>query len=55
MTKPVFGVCDQVRLKLACSVTGTSQGLEILDIASRDVILSHQPTTNVFAVRMWQK
>ena len=43
--KPVFGVCDQVRLKLACSATETCQGLEILVIASRGIILSRQRTT----------
>ena len=29
-TKPAFGVCDQLRLKPACSVTETTLGLEIL-------------------------
>ena len=43
--KPVFGVCDRVRLKPACSATRTSQGLEMLDIASIDIILSKQRTT----------
>ena len=43
--KPVFGVCDEVRLKPACSATETSQGLEILDIASIDIILSKQRIT----------
>ena len=33
--KLVFGVCDQLRLKQACSADETSQGLEILAIASR--------------------
>ena len=28
-TKPVLGVCDQLRLKPACSATETSFGLEI--------------------------
>ena len=41
--KPVFGVCNQVRLKPACSATGTSQGLEILDIAS---IVLHYAANN---------
>ena len=45
--KPVFGVCDQVRLKQACSVTETSSRLEILDIESRGIILSKQQTTKV--------
>ena len=40
--KPVFGVCDQVRLKPACSATGTIQGLEPLDIAMIHIILSKQ-------------
>ena len=43
--KPVFGVCDQLRFKPACSATETSQGLEILDIASIDIVLSKQQTT----------
>ena len=45
--KPVFGVCDQVRLKPACSATEASWSLEILAIASRGIILSRQPTTKV--------
>ena len=40
--KPVFRVWDQVRLKPVCSATKTSQGREILDIASRGIILSKQ-------------
>ena len=42
MRKPVFGVCDQVRLKPACSVTETSWSLEISDIETRGIILSRQ-------------
>ena len=42
--KPVFGVCDQVRLKLACSGT---ESLEISDLASIDIILSRQRITKV--------
>ena len=45
--KPVFGVCDQLRLKPACSADETSQGLAILAIASRGVLLSCQQTTMV--------
>ena len=37
--KPVIGVCDQVRLKPACSTTGTSYSLEILDLANIGIIL----------------
>ena len=33
MRKPVYGVCDQVRLKPACSATEDSQGLEVLYLA----------------------
>ena len=44
---PVFGVCNQVRLKQACSATETSYGLEVLAIASRDITLSKQRTTKV--------
>ena len=32
--KPVFGVCDQLRLKPACSTDETSYGLEVSAIAS---------------------
>ena len=45
--KPVFGICDLIRLKPACSATETSQGLEMLEIASIDIILSKQRTTKV--------
>ena len=38
--KPVFGVSDQVRLKLACSATETSYSFEILDLASIGIIVS---------------
>ena len=38
--KPVFGVCDQIRLKPACSAIETSKGLE-----SRGIILSRRQTT----------
>ena len=57
MGKPVFGICDQVRLKPACSATETSQGFEILDIASIDIILPKQRTTKLicaFVVHIWQ-
>ena len=47
MRRPVFGVCDQVRLKPACSATETCQGLEILDVASRGIILFRRRTTKV--------
>ena len=43
--KPVFGVCDQVRLEPACSATETSLRLEISDIETKDIILSRQWTT----------
>ena len=43
--KPFFGVCDQVRLKPACSATETSKSLEILGIETRGIILSRQRTT----------
>ena len=45
--KPVFGVCDQVRLKPACSVIEASKGHEIANIETRDIILSRQRTTKV--------
>ena len=40
--KPVFGVCDQVRLKPTCSVTETSSSLEFLNIEMRDIVLSSE-------------
>ena len=41
----VFGISDQVRLKLTCSATEAIYSLEILYIASRGIILSRQRTT----------
>ena len=43
--KPVFGVCDQLRLKPSCSADKTSLGLDISAIASRGIIQSSQRTT----------
>ena len=45
--KPVFGVCDQVRHKPACSADETRLSLEISAIETRDIILSRQQTTKV--------
>ena len=42
MRKPVFGVSSQVRLKLVCTAIEASWNLEILDIETRDTILSRQ-------------
>ena len=66
--KPVFGVCDQVRLEPACSATETTQRLEISDIEIKDIILSRQRTNKgadqtarmrrlicAFVVRIWHK
>ena len=47
MRKPVFGVCDQVRLEPACSADETSKGLEILALARVCIIQSKQRTTKV--------
>ena len=47
MRKPVFGVCDQVRLKPACSAKEASWNHEIANIETRDIILSWQRTTKV--------
>ena len=49
-TEAAFGVCDQLRLKPACSATETSLGLEISAIASRGIILSRQRTTKVVII-----
>ena len=43
--KPVFGVSDQVMLKQACSATETSYKIEILRLASLDMILSNKQIT----------
>ena len=43
--KTVFGICDQVRHKPACSATETSSILEISAIASWGIILSKQRKT----------
>ena len=43
--KPVFGVCDQGRLKPAYATTEARQRLEISDIETRGIILSRQRTT----------
>ena len=40
--QPVFGVCDQGRLKPACTATEASQRLEIWDLETRGIILSRQ-------------
>ena len=52
--KPVFGACDQSRLKLACSASEASQRLEILDVAIKGIILSKQRTTKLLIrLRDW--
>ena len=43
--KPLFGVCDQVRLKPACLATEADKSLQISDLASKCNILSRQRTT----------
>ena len=43
--KPVFGVFDHVRLKPACAATEASKRLAILNIETRDIVLSRQQTT----------
>ena len=45
--KPVFGVCDQVRLKLTCAAKEARKRLEISDIETRDMILSRRRITKV--------
>ena len=49
MRKPVFGVCDQVRHKLACAAKEARQRLEISDIETRGIILTRQRTTKADA------
>ena len=48
--KPVFGVCDQIKLKPAFSASEISQGLEISDIETRDIIYESQIWTSYFLV-----
>ena len=43
--KPIFGVSDKVRLKPVSLATETSQEIEILLVASLDMILSNERTT----------
>ena len=43
--KPVFGVCDKIRLEPACLATEDSKSLEILDLESIGIILSKQRKT----------
>ena len=56
--KPVFG---RLRPDKACSAAKTSQSLEILDLASKDIILSRKRTIKTrmlifaFVVRIWHK
>ena len=45
MKKPVFGVCNQLRLKPGCAATETSLSLNIAHKETRDTILSKQQTT----------
>ena len=40
--KPVFGVCDQVRLKPICSATEASQNHEIANVQTKEIILCSQ-------------
>ena len=44
-TKPVFAVSDKTRLKPFSSATVTSQKIEILLVASLDMILSNKQIT----------
>ena len=51
--KPVFRICEQGRLKLACSASEASYSLEILDLATISIILiilSKQRTTKALIV-----
>ena len=48
--KPVFGVCEQLILKPACSATETSLGLEIYAIANRGIIRSRQRTIKTLII-----
>ena len=52
MWKPVFGVCDQLKLKPACSAIEASWSHETANTETRDIILSRQWTTKVL-IRLW--
>ena len=41
MRKPVFGVSDQARHKLGCTLTEDGKRLEILCIGSRGIVISY--------------
>ena len=45
MRKPANELCDQVRLKAACSATAASKGLGVWGIKTIGVILSYQGKT----------
>ena len=40
MTKPVFGVSDQVQYKPGCTTTEDGQRLEVSDLESSGIVLS---------------
>ena len=47
MRKPVFGMCAQVRHKLACAAIEARWRLEISDIEKGGIILSRQRITKM--------
>ena len=63
MRKPVFQVCHQVTLKLACSATEASYSLGIFGIPTIDIILSRDADQTswmhklicIFNVHKWHK
>ena len=42
MRKAVFGVCDQVRQKPACTATEARSSHDVANIETTDIILSRQ-------------
>ena len=53
MRKPVLGVCDRGRLKLACATTEARQRLELLDIETRGLILLFRQQTRKVLIRLY--
>ena len=52
MRKTVFGVCEPVRLKPACSAIETSKGAEILDLASKGILSSQRITKALIRLQL---
>ena len=51
MRKPVFGVCNQVRFKPACSTAEASKRIETMGIEIRGIIPSRERITKMLDVQ----